>query len=117
MQYYSDLFNWWVVSISFSVSFMTIIAVYLYVSSRTRRRQITKATGERTRLVSNFTFVWILLTLLVLYILTIYIGSYVLYVLGNIVVDIMLIAYAARSKLTETEQRDRIDDQNVHASS
>jgi uncharacterized membrane protein len=109
MQYYAELFNWWVISISFSVTFMTIIAVYLYVNSRTKRRQINRATGEKSRLIGNFVFVWILLILLALYIATIALGSYELYVLGNIIVDLVLIAYSAMNKLgkAETTQQNR----------
>jgi len=107
MQYYSSLFDWWVVSISFSVLFMTIVAAYLYVSSRARRRQISRATGERSRLAGNFAFVWILLILLVLYVVSINMGSYLLFAVGNIVVELILIAYVARNRLGKAEAAQR----------
>ena len=103
MQYYPELFDWWAYSITFSVFFMTIVAIYLYSNSRTRRRQINKATGERSRLVGNFMFVWVLMILLVLYVVSINIGSYVLFALGNIAVELILIAYVAKNKSGKAE--------------
>ncbi|WXG46457.1 MAG: hypothetical protein WED05_07310 [Candidatus Atabeyarchaeum deiterrae] len=98
MQYYPDLFEWWVTSISFSIVFLTIVSIYLYVNSKTRRREINRAAGEKSRLRSNFIFVWILLSLLVLYVVSVNMSSYMLFALGNIIVELILIAYVAKNK-------------------
>jgi uncharacterized membrane protein len=102
MQYYPDLFEWWAISISFSVFFMTVVAIYLYVGSRTKRRRNSEATGERSRLIGNFVFVWVLVILLILYVVSINLGSYVLFALGNIAVEIILIAYVAKNRSGKT---------------
>jgi hypothetical protein len=48
-------------------------------------------------LAKDFVFVWILLGLLVLYIVSVGQGAYLLFATGNIVVEIILIAYVIRS--------------------
>ena len=97
MQYYPEFFEWWVISISSSIVFMTVVAVFLYVNSRERRRNASQVTG-RKRLRSNFIFVWVLLGLLVLYVVSINMGSYNLFALGNVVVELVLMAYLVKNR-------------------
>jgi uncharacterized membrane protein len=97
MQFYPELFDWWVTSISFSVVFMTLVAVYLYVNSRSRRKKAIQETRKRGRLGGNFFFVWVLLGLLALYVVSINMGSYNLFAFGNVVVELMLFVYLARN--------------------
>jgi hypothetical protein len=49
------------------------------------------------RWAKDFVFVWILIGLLVLYVVSIGEGSYLLFAAGNVVVEILLIVYTVRS--------------------
>jgi uncharacterized membrane protein len=98
MQYYPELFEWWVMSISSSIVFMTAVAIYLYINTRSRRREAAKEGGRKGGLGSNFIFVWVLLSLLLLYIVSINLGSYLLFAFGNVVVEIGLITYLAKNR-------------------
>jgi uncharacterized membrane protein len=98
MQFYPELFDWWVTSISFSVVFMTLVAIFLYVNSRSRRKKAGQEAGMKGRLSGNFFFVWILLGLLALYVVSINMGSYNLFAFGNVVVELMLLAYLAKNR-------------------
>jgi hypothetical protein len=70
-------------------------SIYLY---RRRKRPAIPPTGSRiARLAKDFVFVWILLALLVLYIVSVGQGSYPLFAIGNIVVETILIVYVVRS--------------------
>jgi uncharacterized membrane protein len=97
MQYYPELFDWWVVSISASIVFLTMVAIFLYVNSRGRRRKASLETRKTGKLRGNFIFVWVLIGLLVLYVVSINMGSYILFAFGNIVVELALIIYLARN--------------------
>lgn len=91
---YSSLFGWWISSISFNILFVIFASVYLY---RRRNRQSRVETGSRiVRRIRDFVFVWILLALLVLYVVSIGEGSYLLFALGNIVVEIVLVVYVVK---------------------
>ena len=98
MQYYPEFFDWWVVSISSSIVFMTVVAIFLYLNSRGRRKKASQETGKKGRLGGNFIFVWVLLGLLVLYVVSINIGSYMLFAGGNVVVEIVLVMYLVRNR-------------------
>jgi Na+/H+ antiporter NhaC len=105
-----DLFGWWALSISFSSVFLAVISIYLYLDSRSRRRErIERITKEASmaRLVKNFSFVWVLLAILVFYILSIQLAltqlgagtlSEVVFALGNIVVEALLVLYLIRNR-------------------
>ena len=99
MQYYPELFDWWAASISFSVVFMTLVALFLYLNSRSRRRRNNQITEKHSRLSGNFLFVWVLLGLLLLYVVSINIGSYSLFAIGNVVVELVLVIYLAKNRL------------------
>lgn len=90
---YAGLFDWWIATISWSIAFLIVVSVYLY------RRRITTTTGMRRRFawVRDFVFVWFLLGLLGFYIVTVNHASYLLFAIGNIVVEAMLIAYVLKS--------------------
>ena len=92
---YSNLFGWWISSITFNILFVIFASIYLY---RRRNRQSRVETGSRiVRWIKDFVFVWILLALLLLYIVSIGEGSYLLFAVGNIVVEIVLVAYVVHS--------------------
>jgi len=41
----------------------------------------------------EFAFVWALMTLLILYLISINLGSYVLFAIGSVVVEVLLLIY------------------------
>ncbi len=96
---YSDLFIWWVMSISWSIVFLTVASIYLYVDS-TKKKAGTSA-HSKVRLptvIKHFIFVWVLLGLLCLYIVSINRGSSLLFATGNIITEIVLIIYTFRNR-------------------
>ncbi len=92
---YPELFDWWVTTISWSTIFLVCVSAYLYVRSGTKLR--TGGNGK-TKLLRDFVFVWVLLSLLLLYIISINRGSAILFAIGNIVVEAMLIIYLLKNK-------------------
>ena len=103
---YSDLFVWWVICISWSAVFLTAVSVYLYVNSRKREGDIGRAMPNPVRLTKDFVFVWVLLGLLSLYIVSIDRGSSILFAAGNIVVEVILIAYARKHRVVDALSAD-----------
>lgn len=97
---YPDLFLWWVATITWSIVFLTLISIYLYVDSKKRREQQGQGLSK---FVSDFVFVWILLGLLILYIVSIDRRSAVMFAVGNAVVEIILLAYVVRNRSLSSE--------------
>lgn len=100
---YPDLFVWWVATISWSSVFLMVVSIYLYVNSRKKQAESNRATTSSVRLRKDFVFVWFLLGLLALYIVSIDRGSSILFAVGNIVVEAILIAYILKNK-TDSKQ-------------
>ena len=96
------LFNWYAITISWSIVFLTIASIYIYVDSKKRGR-IKTSTLRPSTLARDFVFVWILLGLLILYIVSINRGSSIFFAAGNIVTEAVLIVYAVRFRTKETE--------------
>ena len=118
-----DLFTWWALSISWSIVFLIVAGFYLYSSSRAKRKEDTREETKRKmndehsvracayktplkatagRVAKNFIFVWILLGLLVFYIFSVQLGtgtlSEVVFALGNIVVEALLVFYLLKNR-------------------
>jgi hypothetical protein len=116
-----SLFTWWEISISWSITFLIVIGVYLYGSSKTGQRgDAEKEKGKRLeieetsvahrierkarviKVIKDFTFVWILLGLLVFYIFSVKLGtgrfSELVFALGNIFVEALLLFYLFRNR-------------------
>jgi len=91
---YENLFFWWAMAISWSSIFLIAIGVYLYVASRKRSHLPTNP----VRQTKNLVFVWVLLGLLVLYLVSIHLGSATLFAAGNIFVEAILIAYILKNR-------------------
>ncbi len=91
---YSDLFGWWIATITWSIAFPIVVSLYLY-----RRRSLKEpARLERTAgRLRDFTFVWFLLGLLGFYVVSVSQGSALLFAVGNIVVEALLLLYVFRS--------------------
>lgn len=103
---YPNLIGFWAVCITWSALFLTAVSIYLYVDSRKNRKQ-TDHVRSRFGFVGDFVFVWVLLGLLGLYIVSIDRGSSIVFASGNLVVEALLIAYTLKnrpSKGLEAEQ-------------
>jgi Flp pilus assembly protein TadB len=98
-----DLFQWWAATISAGSVFLTLVGVYLYLESRKKRKEHERK-SERgiRRLLTDFIFVWVLLGLLIFYIISIDIGSDVIFAAGNILVEVALIIYLLKNKTKDT---------------
>lgn len=94
---YTDLLVWWSVSISWSAVFLIAVSLYLYWDRRIRHPEGSQVLNQFR--LSDFVFVWVLIGLLGLYIVSIYWGSSLIFAAGNIVVEIILVVYALRHKL------------------
>ena len=92
---YEDLFFWWAIAITGSSLFLIVTGIYLYVVSRKRNTSATNRIGSGENLV----FAWVLLGLLTLYLVSIHLGSGLLFVIGNIVVEVILIAYILKNRV------------------
>jgi Flp pilus assembly protein TadB len=103
-----DLFTWWALSISFSSIFLTLISVYLYRDSISRREKSIQKKSSIFRIGKDFVFVFVLLGLLIFYIFSVQLGAGVMseavFVAGNIVVEVLLVVYLIRNKTEKSEQ-------------
>jgi hypothetical protein len=88
---YSGLLGWWTISIIWCAVFLIAVSLYLYWD---RRKRFTEGTHvlKRSR-IRDFIFVWILVALLALYIVSIYRGSSIVFAAGNILVEAILVLY------------------------
>jgi len=91
---YADLFGWWIATIAWSIAFPIAVSLYLY---RRRPRKRPANPERRFGLLRDFTFVWFLAGLLVFYVVTVSQGSALLFAVGNIVVEALLLLYVLRS--------------------
>lgn len=98
-----DLFAWWAITISAGSIFHTLVSIYLYANTRARRKKSERATKNAISLMKNFVFVWVLLGLLIFYIVSIQIGSDMVFAAGNIFVEAILIVYLIKNKKTGSE--------------
>jgi amino acid transporter len=88
---YSSLFTWWEASIMWCTAFLVAASIYLYADSR-RKKRAEKPPRTRS-VIKNFAFVWVLLALLGLYIITITSTSQPIFIAGNLVVEVLLLFY------------------------
>ena len=92
---HSLLLFWWTIGINWSAPFLVVVSLYLYWD---RRKRYPQGSQVPSRLSSDFIFVWILIGLLALYIVSIYRGSSTVFLAGNVVVEFVLIVYAIRNR-------------------
>jgi hypothetical protein len=84
---------WWAASIVWSIAFLIVVSLFLYLKRKGR------VSGESARgKLSDFVFVFVLVGLLALYIATINRASSLLFAVGNIVVEAILVVYTMRNK-------------------
>lgn len=103
-----DLFTWWALSISFSSIFLALVSIYLFVDTKSRRKEGVQKKVNVFGIVRNFVFVWVLLGLLVFYIFSINLGAGVLsetvFTVGNIIVEVLLVLYLLRNREKASKQ-------------
>jgi hypothetical protein len=92
------LFEWWAICISSSIAFLTLASVYIYVDSKKKEKNRSHTKTDLVALPRDFVFVWVLFGLLALYIVSIDIGSAILFAAGNIFTEIVLIVYTVKNK-------------------
>jgi phosphatidylserine synthase len=92
---YTELFGWWAIVITWSIVFITLVSTYLYIQSRKARKT------DSTSYIRDFTFVWVLISLLVLYIISINIVSSTLFAVGNIAVEAYLLYYVMSNRTAQ----------------
>lgn len=93
---YSNLLFVWAISITCCTGFLIAVSFYLYI--RRGRRSATIGTS-RVR-VTDFFFITVLAVLLGLYILSINRASSLVFAVGNIAVEGLLVFYAVRNRTT-----------------
>ncbi len=99
-----DLFQWWAACISGGSVFLTLVSMYLYLNSRTKRTSEGPRGASVLRFGIDFIFVWILLGLLIFYILSINIGSAAIFAIGNIFVELLLIIYLLKNRKGKSDE-------------
>jgi hypothetical protein len=99
-----DLFQWWAACISGGSVFLTLVSIYLYKSSKTKREAGGPRGAGAIRFAVDFVFVWVLLGLLVFYIVSIDIGSAAIFAAGNILVEALLIVYLLKNKKGKSDE-------------
>ena len=93
-----DLFTWWIISISWSIAFLIITGIYLYADSSAKRKENSHIRWNLVKLTKDFVFVWFLLGLLIFYIVSVNLGSSIIFAVGNVIVEAMLIVYVVRNR-------------------
>jgi O-antigen/teichoic acid export membrane protein len=99
-----DLFSWWAASISGGSIFLTLVSIYLYSDSKTKRKKSGRTKTRITSVATDFIFVWVLLGLLIFYIVSIDIGSAAIFAAGNILVEGMLVVYLLKNRERKSKQ-------------
>ncbi len=92
-----NLFSWWMLSISSSIVFLTLVSIYIY-GTRNGKQCETQQKSKIWSIAKNFAFVWVLIGLLIFYIIAVQMGSSLLFAAGNIVVEAALIAYLFKNR-------------------
>ena len=95
---YPELFAWWAITITWGIVFLVLVSAYLYVGNMKRRGNGKGRLALFSKLMKDFMFVWSLLGLLVLYIVSIGNGSSILFAGGNIIIEAILIIYVIRNR-------------------
>ncbi len=92
-----NLFTWWATVITAGILFIVAASTYLYANTRNRREKSKNPTKAAGRLIKDFVFIWVMLSLLTLYIISIGDASPTLFAAGNIAVEIILIIYLLKN--------------------
>jgi len=106
---YFDLYFLWAITISGGIAFLILVSIYLYANSRTRRKEGIRTMANRLKLGKDFAFVWVLIGLLVFYIVSVHIGSSIIFAAGNIIVEAILIVYLVKNKREKSEKTEQTE--------
>jgi hypothetical protein len=98
MAAYPDLLIWWSGTITAGILFLVLVSIVLYYTSRKNREYENNLIGRVIAVVKDFAFVWVLMTLLSLYIISIDGNNYTLFAVGNIIVELSIITYLVKRK-------------------
>jgi uncharacterized membrane protein len=93
-----DLFTWWIISISWSIVFLIVVGIYLYADSSKKRKENSQIKRSVARLAKDFVFIWILISLLVFYVVSVNVGSPTLFAIGNVIVEAILILHIVKNR-------------------
>jgi hypothetical protein len=91
------LFELWEVTITWSIAFLLFVSFYLYGKRKRPATTDQMRTGPR-RFLNDFTFVWVLVFLLVFYIVTIDLRSSIIFSVGNVAVELFLVYYIVKNR-------------------
>jgi hypothetical protein len=86
---YQELFSWWAATITVGIMFLIVVSSAIYFW----RNRPKSSKSSAPKVLREFAFVWALMTLLILYLISINLGSYVLFAIGNVVVEVLLLIY------------------------
>jgi len=98
MTTYSDLLVWWSATITAGILFIVAVSVVIYQLSKWRREKPMSILYAIPMIIKDFAFVWVMLTLLALYIVTISGGEYNVFALGNIGIEVLIVIYLIATK-------------------
>jgi hypothetical protein len=98
---YPDLFIWWAGTITFGIGFLICVSVALFLLSKRKGEVAKKGLVNGLILtVKSYAFVWVLLTLLVLYLVTIDGQNYLMFAVGNVVIEVFVFGYLIATRKT-----------------
>jgi hypothetical protein len=86
---YQELFSWWAATITSGIMFLIVVSSAIYYW----RKRPVSSKSTASNVVREFSFVWALMALLILYLISINLGSYILFAIGNIIVEVLLLIY------------------------
>jgi hypothetical protein len=95
---YYDIFDFWIISISWSIVFLILVGIYLYTSTKAKREENSRTKRSRVNLVKDQAIILFLLGLLAFYIISVNVGSDSLFAVGNIIVEVMLLVYVWKNR-------------------
>ncbi|MGD0803228.1 MAG: hypothetical protein ABSA11_04050 [Candidatus Bathyarchaeia archaeon] len=97
---YPDLFVWWAGTITFGILFIVCVSAVLYLLSKKKVVASTSIVNGLILTAKNYAFVWVLLTLLVLYLVSIDGQNYLMFAAGNVVIEVLVFGYLLATRKT-----------------
>ena len=81
-----------------------LLSITVVIERQRQYAHVTQLKARAESIAKNFVFVWVLLGLLLFHIVTIQLGSIILFAVGNIIVEALLILYLVKNKTGKAEQ-------------
>jgi hypothetical protein len=101
------LFDWYVITISWSIVFLIVASIFLFAKRRVAADS-KQAHPSISLIIRDFTFVWVLLSLLVFYIVTVIVRSDIFFAVGNLIFELLLLLYVYRNRPKKTSNSRQI---------